>query len=174
MKECKKCQTPKKLTEYYTSKTALDGYFSTCKECIKERSRKRYEIMSKDAVWVEQEKERQRKKYYRLEYKGLYYPCREKKKEIIDRFYAKFPEKLKARNKVARMEKKNKDFQFHHWSYNEQHYKDVFELSVSDHNLVHRFLKYDNKKFMYTDLEGNLLDTRIKHEEYINLIIEKN
>jgi hypothetical protein len=32
-KICSKCKTEKKICEFYTDKTKIDGYYSSCKEC---------------------------------------------------------------------------------------------------------------------------------------------
>lgn len=58
----------------------------------------------------------------------------------------------------------------HHWSYNIEHALDFITLSISDHNLIHRFLEYDQEKMMYRASNGELLDTREKHEKYITKI----
>jgi len=62
--------------------------------------------------------------------------------------------------------------ELHHWNYNNEFAKDVIELSKSDHEKIHRFIKYDKKTFMYKDLNGALLDTKEKHLELINKVIE--
>ena len=54
----------------------------------------------------------------------------------------------------------------HHWSYNDEHFKDVIELNVKDHAMVHRHIIYDQERMMYRDLDGVLLDTRERHIEY--------
>ena len=56
----------------------------------------------------------------------------------------------------------------HHWSYNEEHWKDVIELSVENHNIAHRYITYDQERMMYRNLSGILLDTKESHIEYIN------
>ena len=55
----------------------------------------------------------------------------------------------------------------HHWSYNKEHWKDCFELTVEEHGMIHRFLIYDELSFYYRCLEGNILDTKEKHKTYI-------
>lgn len=61
--------------------------------------------------------------------------------------------------------------ELHHWSYTLRHALDVIELSPKDHAKIHRFIKYDQKTFMYKDLNGKLLDTREKHEDLINKVL---
>jgi len=68
--------------------------------------------------------------------------------------------------------KKTEGNHLHHWSYNEEHYKDVIELNPKEHNKIHRYLKYNQTTKMYKDLNGNLLLTKDKHLEYINKVIK--
>jgi len=82
----------------------------------------------------------------------------------------KYPEKVKCKSRLGKLKAKEGN-NLHHWSYNIEHAKDVIELSIADHNKIHRFLKYNQKTFMYKDLNGNLLYTREKHLEYINKIL---
>jgi hypothetical protein len=60
----------------------------------------------------------------------------------------------------------------HHWSYNKEHYKDVIWLSKKDHMKAHRFIKYDQERMMYRDLNGYLLETKARHEQYIRLKVK--
>lgn len=46
---CRTCEVEKPLAEYYTDKKMKNGYQTECKECAKERRRKRYEE-NKDEV----------------------------------------------------------------------------------------------------------------------------
>jgi len=41
MKVCSKCHKDKPLTEYYKTKRHKSGYFSCCKDCWREKVRKR-------------------------------------------------------------------------------------------------------------------------------------
>lgn len=65
--------------------------------------------------------------------------------------------------------KTSKGKELHHWNYDLKYAKDVIELSISDHNTLHRFLVYDQPLKMYRDKNGNLLDTK---ESHINLLNE--
>ena len=64
-------------------------------------------------------------------------------------------------------------FHCHHWSYNEEHYKDIIHLKPKDHSLLHKHLIYDSDTFYYKTLEGQLLDTKEKHEKYFQILKEK-
>lgn len=165
MKECKDCKIKKDSSDFY-------GVQKECKECTKKRVKAREEKLRQNPEWVEKEKERAREKYHRLNYKEKHKPTPEQKKEIIERYKSRYPEKYKAKNISQCIIPKIKGNALHHWNYNIEFAKDVIELSPSDHAKIHRFIKYDQKTFMYKDLNGNLLDTREKHEELINKILE--
>jgi len=171
-KICFKCNTDKPLSEYYKHKEMGDLHLNKCKSCTKKDTKKRTDILIQDPDWKEKEKARHRDKYYRLRYKDKHKPTPKKKKEAMDRYSDKFPEKIKARRRMGKMKAEVKGNHLHHWSYNEEHYKDVIELSVADHNLIHRHLIYDQERKMYriaTDIEhsrvGLLLDSK-----YISII----
>jgi hypothetical protein len=68
----------------------------------------------------------------------------------------------------------------HHWSYNEEHYKDVIELEPKTHAFLHRYINYDQEQMMYrvsANLNGwdfgELLNTRDKHERFLGSCIKQ-
>lgn len=170
-KECFKCNETKDLSEYYKHKKMSDGHLNKCKTCAKSDVKKHTELKSQNPEWVKKERERTRLKYHRLGYKDIYTPSSAARKIKADKYRKKFPEKHKAKIKSQRIAKKDSSNHNHHWSYNEEHWKDVIEMSVKDHNTAHRYLMYDREQFMYRTIEGLLLDTKEKHLQYIKRVV---
>ena len=201
-KVCFKCEIEQPITEFYKHSQMEDGHINKCKTCTRKDTRERVEILRKNPEWVEKEKKRGREKYHRLysnnsdknldsEYNVIFMEKEEyikhskivkqqwnilnrDKKRISNNLYKnKYPEKYIARNKSQRLPCK-KGNQLHHWSYNEEHYKDVIELSVSDHALLHRNMIYDQERMMYRNINGILLDTKESHIELLNKLKQQN
>jgi len=150
-----------------------DGRINKCKECTKIDVSKRLNYKMKDPLFREQERARSRGKYYRLDYKDKYKPTPEKKKETMEKYWKKYPEKAKAKNKTRNLKKNDKKKEFHHWSYNNEHLKDIIELSKKDHKYVHRYLKYDQQRKMYRNNYGLILNTKEKHIMFIESLLLK-
>ena len=174
VKTCFACNKSKVLTEYYKHPQMGDGHLNKCKDCVKKAVADRLNYKMKDPEFREKEKARHRGKYHRLGYKDKHKPTPEQKKIIMDRYKAKYPEKVKAKNFTQHIKKSNPKHELHHWSYNEEHYKDVIELSVKNHNLIHRYLEYDQEFKVYRDFTGLLLDTKEKHLDFIEFILERH
>lgn len=165
MKQCKECKVIKEKNDFY-------GLQGECKECTKKRVRLREQEKRKNPEWIIKEQERHREKYHRLNYKEKHKPSTKKKKEIMDKYKNKYPEKLKAKNISQHLTCKIKGNHLHHWNYNIEFAKDVIELTPKDHAKIHRFIKYDSKNFIYVDINGNPLDTKEKHILFINKILD--
>mgnify|MGYP003501585001 CR=1 FL=1 len=164
MKCCIKCKEEKHESDFY-------GLQGDCKSCTKERVRKRELLLRENPEWLEKERKRQREKAIRLGYKEKHKPSPEKKKEMMDKYKLKYPEKQSAKNLCWNINPLVVGNHLHHWNYNIEFAKDVIELSPSEHAKIHRFIKYDQKTFVYKDLNGVLLDTKQKHLELISKVL---
>lgn len=168
MRKCYKCNEFKSEDAFYNCKKKS----TECIPCTKVRQKLTREKMMLNPEWAEKERERNRLKYYRLGYREKHKPTPEKQKEISEKYRKNHPEKFEVRKLSSNLIPETKGNNLHHWNYNIEFAKDVIELKVDDHYKIHRFIKYDKKTFMYKDLNGNLLDTREKHEEYIKKVLE--
>lgn len=172
-KICFKCLVKKPLSDYYKHKMMGDGHLNKCKECAKADVREKHADNFLDPAYVTKQRARGRDKYKRLNYKGQRKPTTDQKRTWTNNYKANFPEKQAAKLKCGKMHKP-KGMNLHHWSYNEEHYKDVIEVTTERHYFIHRFLLYDQEKMMYRTLANELLDTREKHVAYIDQLKEDN
>ncbi len=91
----------------------------------------------------------------------------------MDKYKSIYPEKTIAKYHIRYADKPFNDAEAHHWSYNEEHYKDVIWLNQKQHMKSHRFIVYDQERKMYRRCDNNeLLDTKEVHEKFIRWCIE--
>lgn len=165
-KKCFKCENILPLDMFYKHIGMTDGHLNKCKTCTKNDVKENEAKLRQDSEWLAKERKRGRDKYHRLGYKDLYKPTSDKKKEIIKRYNQKFPEKALARKYTEIYLTKSNDCHLHHWSYNQEDWLDVIELSIKEHNFLHRYLIYDQERMMYRGLDNILLDSKDKHLKY--------
>lgn len=169
-KTCNLCCKDKEVADFYKGGGTF-GVGNRCKDCVKRQSAERLAILISTPEGVKKERARHREKYHRLGYKEAHKPSPEKKKEIMERYKAKYPEKVSAASKTSKMKPTVLGNELHHWSYNLEHQKDVIEISTKDHNTIHRYIKYDQPLKLYRTRKGTLLDSRELHEKYIGLVL---
>jgi hypothetical protein len=167
-KICFKCGVKKDLSEYYKHKQMRDGHLNKCKNCTKKDTKNRCDELLKDPNWVECERERHRSKYYRLGYKEKHRPSNYYSVERQKKYRSMYPEKNIAKSRVNKSDLVSNNGNFHHWSYNDEHFLDIVDISIKDHAKAHRFIIYDQERKMYRRCDnGELLDTKEKHKEWI-------
>jgi len=172
MKTCFKCGITKPLTAFYKHPGMKDGYLGKCKICTKKDSNNRYLSLIEDDEFCESERGRHREKYYRLDYKTKHKPLPEQAMIRTIKYRNKYPEKYKATSRTQKMKPEIKGNHLHHWSYNDEHYKDIIELTPKNHYTAHRFMIYDQERRMYRCVKtGQLLDSKIRHLNFIHTLI---
>jgi hypothetical protein len=168
MKKCFKCGIEKQLSDFYKHKQMLDGHLNKCIDCTKNDVKIRYTELSSDNMFIEKERKRGREKYHRL-YEGT----GKSKPKNLSRYHLLYPEKKRASSMSGKIKSPQPGLEKHHWSYNEEHYKDLIFLTKKHHMKAHRFIVYDQERMMYRMYDTNeLLDTKEKHESFILFCIE--
>lgn len=152
-KECFKCHRVLPLTMFYKHPRMADGHLNKCKDCAKKDVHEKYMDNSQKDEWIEKERERGREKYHRLGYKDVYKHSHPETKTVAAY--------IKRRINVP------KTHEIHHWNYNLLY--DVFILDKRIHSRFHKVVLFDeeSKCFLFN---GELLDTKEKHEQAIRVI----
>ena len=156
-KICFKCNQEKQLSEYYKHSKMADGYLNKCKTCTVRDSKIVTDRKTSTPEGLEKERERHREKYKRLGYK-------EKQKEWNQN---KPWKNLQVYKNLSRKFKLPKGIELHHWNYNEEFLEDVFTLNIKEHKKAHSFLILDIEKRIFKTKEGEYLDTRENHFNYL-------
>lgn len=168
MKVCFKCNVEKPLSDFYRHSQMGDGHLNKCKDCAKKDVSANYTSRSLEVDYVVSERKRGREKYHRL-YSGSGKP----NPDSIRKYRIKYPEKRKAIIMSQRLSPPSDGLEKHHWSYNEEHYKDVIWLTKKDHMKAHRFIVYDQERMMYRRFDNNiLLDNKAEHLSFIEDCIQ--
>lgn len=164
-KQCYVCNEIKPLDEFYKNKRMKDGHANKCGKCAKKYALESFREKMKDPIFAEKEKIRSKNRAKsRSRMENMY--------EYQKVYSERYPEKYKAKFATKKMQRINGG-ELHHWSYNKEHYRDIIELEKNDHKKAHRFLVYDQERFMYRRFDTNeLLDTRESHLEFIMWCIE--
>ena len=164
-KKCFKCNEVKPLSEFYKHPLMPDGRVNKCKTCTKKDCADNYFKNMKNPEYIEKERKRNRIKSRNRNNKA--------NSENNKKYFDKYPEKSVCKNLCAKLKKPFEGAEKHHWSYNIEHAKDVIWLSKNHHMKAHRFIVYDQERFMYRRFDNNiLLDTKEAHSNFIQWCIE--
>lgn len=165
-KKCFKCGETKPLEDYYKHPKMSDGRLNKCKSCTKADTKAVEEKIRSTPEGLAKDRERHREKYYKLGYKEKHKPTTEVKREAMTRYKEKYPEKHLAKIATQHLNR-IPGLEYHHWSYNEDHYKDCIVLSTKEHAKLHRYIVYDQERMKYRRSDNmTLLDTKEAHLDY--------
>lgn len=168
MKKCIVCLTDKPIDQFYKQTAMRSGTTNKCKDCFKAQVKARQAILSKNPEWREKERLRSREKYRRL---GPGKSSKEQKRTYELKRKERYPEKFRAKSLSQLID--GKGLHKHHWNYGEGFEKDIFFVSIKQHNAIHKVMIYDQERMMYRKLNGELLDSREACALYYAEILEK-
>ena len=155
IKICFKCNKAKEIELFYKHPKTKDGFVNSCIECsLKLNTDNYYRKKLLQEGFAEKERLRSKEKYYRLNYK----------EKLIERNKNKHSKYFNLRRKLKIT---SKETECHHWNYNYNYIEDVFLLNRLEHRKCHTFLKLIKDKLIFMGNNGELLDTKDKHKEYL-------
>ena len=155
---CKDCGKELPLDNFYRHSGANSVYRKECKACALIKMKQRIARLKLDPVWVEKRKKmyRERARGRTALRKGNTFEQRRRYRLNHNRL---FPEQHSIRTFCKRLPK-IPGMHNHHWSYREEHCRDIIRLPTLQHGLVHRFTIYDQEQRMYRRMDGSLIDSR--------------
>lgn len=157
MKKCIRCGNDKEIDDFYVHPQTKDGHLNKCKKCCKEQADLREKILRKDADFCEKERLRSKEKYHRLNYKDRQYECNKLKVYKTGKYKNLFRDLKLPPDKNA-----------HHWNYDL--IEDVIILDKKFHRFLHRYLILNESTLLFETVEGNILNSKEKHLEFIEKI----
>ena len=160
-KICFKCNVEKSLNEFYKHPAMPDGHVNKCIECNKKDSKGNYAKNIENEKWAQKENLRNKERRKRLNYT-------QKAKDIwnVGKPWRNNGIYKGLRNRKIYRKLKN-IYKLHHWNYNDEYLKDVFIMKSKEHRLLHNSLFLDLEKRIFYLEDGTYLDTKEKHQEYI-------
>lgn len=161
-KVCFKCNLEKKIENFYKHKQMPDGRVNKCKECNKKDVRDNYKIKAKDENFIIKERLRSIEKYHRLDYKNKQKKWDEIRPWKNNYIYKNLRRKFKHIPSTHHL---------HHWNYNDEFLEDIIVIEKSNHRRAHEFIILDLDLKLYKTIDNILLDTKEKHIEYINKVL---
>lgn len=165
MKTCITCKEILPFTEFYPHRAMKSG-LNKCKNCCKKQAVERHHRLNHDKEWVEKERARGREKYKRLGYLDAHNAYKKPwQHTAIYKGLRKWIER--------RVGKLDRCIELHHWSYKVENLRCVFFLHIKNHKKLHRHIELDMENLCFREKSTQiLLDTREKHEEALNKILE--
>ena len=157
-KRCSACGIVKPLSEFDKTKNCLDGHYSFCKECRRERSRKHEEEKRKDPAYVDEQKRKSREKYRRNKELGRVKP-------------SNTPNGMNVARQLKRRGYDMANKEAHHWNYNLP--KSVFIMSRRAHEAIHRYMYIDYETNLSYTKDGVLLETQEMAKDFFESVLKK-
>ena len=158
MKKCIRCGIDKELNDFYAHPQMQDGHLNKCKECCKEVADIREKALRKNSEdFCEKERLRSKERYHRLNY-GEIQGEQKKLKSYINGIYKNLSRNLNLPS----------DKNIHHWNY--ALIEDVIILDKKFHRFIHRYLILNKETLIFTTKNGEVLDSKEKHLEFIEKI----